>query len=263
MLILPVTDVNFQAYADNIAGDFFGKGISLADGIVKIARENEFTPEEVKRLVEKTNTAASLHLLKTAKDRKATFSLANLEQVLQQVFPAGDEPLAKAASVYNGIPETGQTRAGMAKAASMADNPVAQEKKDIDGFRALLTINQELDGRWREKIARECSLQKQINSLCQRFIKRDAAQFQKFAADCVALYGDKCRPVLDGIAGYLRVGLVKTPSEGIIDDTAHEFGIMKEICSGLETLVKLGAEIGHLEKIGDGVWEGAKRCALP
>lgn len=118
MLILPVTEVNFQAYADNIAGDFFGNGTPLADGIVKVAKDMEFTPEEVKRLVEKTNTAASLHLLKSASDRKATFTLAKLEQVLQRVFPVDEEPLAKTASVYTGIPETRAVAKNFVKAAA-------------------------------------------------------------------------------------------------------------------------------------------------
>lgn len=263
MLILPVTDVNFQAYADNIAGDFFGKGIPLCDGIVKVAKENEFTPEEVKRLVEKTNTAASLHLLKTAKDRKATFSLANLEQVLQQVFPADNEPLAKSASVYTGIPETRQNRKALSKTASEVEKSDKQPEKNIDGFGALLTLNQELDGRRMSKIAQECVLQEKVNSLCQLFIKRDSGQFQKFASDCQALYGKKCQPVLEGIAGYLRVNLVKTASVGLIDDTAPEYGLMGEICTGLEALVKLGAEIGHLEKLSSGIWEGAKKMVRP
>ncbi len=157
------------------------------------------------------------------------------------------------------MPETRQNCSGIAKAASEVKTPLTQAEKDIDGFGALLTINQEFDGRRLEKIAQECAIQKKINSLCQYFIKRDAGHFQKFAADCVALYGDKCQPVLDGIAGYLRVSLVKTASDGLIDDTASEFGVMKEICAGLETLVKLGSEICHLEKISAGIWEGAKK----
>lgn len=263
MLILPVTDVNFQAYADNIAGDFFGKGVPLCDGIVKVAKENEFTPEEVKRLVEKTNTAASLHLLKTAKDRKATFSLANLEQVLQQVFPADNEPLAKSAAVYTGIPETRQNRKALGKVASKVEKSSRHAENHIDGFGALLTLSQELDGRRMSKIAQECTLQEKINSLCQFFIKRDPCQFRKFASDCQVLHGKKCQPVLDSIAGYLRVEPVKTASAGLIDDTAPEYGIMGEICTGLESLVKLEAEIGHLEKLSSDIWEGAKKMVLP
>lgn len=262
MLVLPVTEVNFQAYADNIAGDFFGNGTPLADGIVKAAKELEFTPEEVKRLVEKTNTAASLHLLKSASDRKATFTLANLEQVLQRVFPADGEPLAKAASVYTGIPATCIARRDFAKAA--AEEPVQRReaRRDIDGFAALSTINRELDARRLEKISREGAVQDRLNCLCQNFIKRDISQFQKFASECAALYGEKCLPVLDGIARYLRVPLNKTAAAGFVDDTASEFGMVREICDSLGRIIKLGEEIDHLEKLANGIWEGVKKTVL-
>lgn len=259
MLILPVTEVNFQAYADNIAGDFFGNGTPLTDGIVKVAKDMDFTPEEVKRLVEKTNTAASLHLLKSASDRKATFTLAKLEQVLQRVFPADEEPLAKTASVYTGIPVTRTAAKNFIKAA--AEEPARQPAacSDIDGFAALSTVNRELDDRRLEKIARECAVQDKIDSLCQLFIKRDISQFHKFASECAAIYGEKCFPVLGGIAGYLRVPLNKTAAAGLVDDTSSEFGMVREICDGLGRIIKLGEEIGHLEKLANGIWEGAKK----
>ena len=91
MLIMPTTATDFQALADGIVNDFFSGNIPLVDGIAKVALDHEFTPEEVTRLTEKTNMAASLFFLKTAADKKATFTLASVEDVLRKTHVSGDE----------------------------------------------------------------------------------------------------------------------------------------------------------------------------
>lgn len=82
MLIMPTTTTDFQALADGIVNDFFSEHVPLADGIAKVAVAREFTPEEVTRLTEKTNMAASLFFLKTAADKKAQEVKAASEQVV-------------------------------------------------------------------------------------------------------------------------------------------------------------------------------------
>lgn len=262
MLVMPVTDINFQAYAENIAGDFFSKGVPLSDGVVKVAREHDFTPEEVRRLVEKTNTTASIHLLKTAADRKATFTLANLELVLQRTHPAQIQDMEKVAA-YAGIPFT-RKKDNFSKAAS-DQNTTQITETTIYYNRALATLDRELENRRLEKVALSNSTQKKINDLAREFITHNGQDFQKYASDCRELFGVRAVPVLDAIADYLRIPLEKKgqiAGNYIIDDTVPNIQTMAEICSGLTKLVKLGSEIEYLDKIRAGIIAGAKKVAL-
>ena len=259
MLIMPTTDVNFQALAENITNDFFSNGTPLADGIVKVAKEHEFTPEEVTRLVEKTNTAASIHLLKTAEDKKATFTLAQLELVLQQTHPASDTPIEKTASVYKGIPHTKKlrTHAAMEKAASEAvtEKNANDYSEPVTIEQAVFTLNKAIDEKRMQKIALEQAVQDKIDYLASEFNTWHGPSFSKYASDCQAVYGNKCLPVLEGLAKYLRTTLEKTASDEIVDDRTELMQAMKTICNGLTDLVKLGSEIGDLEKKLGIVWK--------
>lgn len=264
MLVMPATDINFQAHAENIAGDFFSKGIPLADGVVKTAKEHDFTPEEVKRLVEKTNTAASIHLLKTADDRKATFILANLELVLRRTHPVENTGREKIAA-YAGIPDTRHKKTLAKTAAEEKKASDRSVSESIDYLRAIATLQTELEGRRLEKVALATSTQKRINGLAHEFIRHNGPDFQKYASDCRALFGASAIPVLDALADYLRMPLEKKAgcAELYIDDTTPNIKTMAAICAGVAKLVKLGSEIESLEKMRLGILSGAKKAVRP
>ena len=124
MLIMPTTTTDFQALADGIVDDFFRNDVALTDGIAKVAVDREFTPEEVTRLTEKTNTAASLYFLKTAEDKKGSFKLAELEDVLRRTH-AGDEP------------GNGDTPAGQEKTAESGRNEASFAVYTAEGGAAI------------------------------------------------------------------------------------------------------------------------------
>lgn len=255
MLIMPATDVNFQALAENIANDFFSNGTPLSDGIVKTAKEHGFTPEEVTRLVEKTNTAASIHLLKTAEDKKGTFTLAQLGMVLRETHPT--EEAEKTASVYTGIPHTRRSETALEKAASVAE-PVSYDEP-VTAAQAVFTLRRALDEKKLEKLALEQKVQDGIDYLASEFNTWNGPDFSKYAAECRRVYGRKCEPVLQGLSRYLRADLTKTAGcDDIVDDTTPNMQAMRNICSGLENLIKLGSEIGKLEARLDTVWQALR-----
>lgn len=259
MLIMPSTDVNFQAYAENIVADFFGKSVPLSDGIVKVAKEHEFTPEEVKRLLEKTNTAASIHLLKTASDKKQSFTLANLDLVLSQTHPDDDIRIEKTASVYQGLPDTRTKHTPFKKEASANDCKCASEKTEIDGMKALFVTRQEIDSRVMEKMALEGKINSHLEKLATNFNTWNGPDFSKFASEATALYGKSARPALDGLAKYLNIPLKKIASiNGFVDDRSENLKSMGEIVKGLSRLVKLSSEIDALASIRDNIWKGLK-----
>lgn len=249
MLIMPSSDINFQALAENVVKGFFVDGIPLSDGVVKVAREQSLTPEEIKRLVEKANTAASLHLLKTAEDKKGTFALAQTEMILQQTHPARDEEAEeKTASVYTGLPIQKQlkTRPVMEKAASV------QQDDSCPDITTVFTLRKALDEHKLQKVALEQKIQERIDYLASEFNTWNGPDFAKFAAECMAVYGSVCIPVVQGLARYLRVegpDLEKAAADldDVIDDTTPHMEAMRQICHGLGESVKLARDIAELE----------------
>ena len=252
MLIMPTTTTDFQALADGIVDDFFRNDVALTDGIAKVAVDREFTPEEVTRLTEKTNTAASLYFLKTAEDKKGSFKLAELEDVLRRTH-ADDEP------------GNGDTPAGQEKTAESGRNEVSfavytglprREAPRFD-FAACFHSRQ-------EKMAMELTVQDGIDFLASEFHVWNGPDFGKFAADSLAAYGDVAMPVLEGLAAYLHIPgdeIQKTAADthqDYVDDTTLHMKVMEGICDGMSRIVKLSGEIGHLEQSLQDRWKEAK-----
>jgi hypothetical protein len=260
MLIMPATDVNFQALAENIAGDFFANGVPLADGIVKTAKEHGFTPEEVTRLVEKTNTAASIHLLKTADDKKSAFTLAQAALVLQRTHPAAQQEKTAASRVYMGIPVTRSGSAARSREKTAAVAAGSPPSGDIDAMQAVFTVRKALDEKKLQKVALELQVQDRIDYLASEFNTWNGPDFHKFAADCMGLFGRRCEPVLEGLAKYLRLPLSKTAGVAVVDDRSGHVTAMRGICDGLSSLLKLGSEIDELEGVLGGLWRGLKEA---
>lgn len=260
MLIMPSTDINFQALAENIAADFFGKGVPLADGIVKTAKEHDFTPEEVKRLLEKTNTQASIHLLKTADDKKASFTLAHLDLVLRQTHP-GEEVIQKTAS-YRGLPFTNVKPCpeSIEKIAyCLTPQAPTQSQKSLDAQDCYGVVCERLEKASLEKIAAEETAKKSMDKLCHIFDHRRDRDFSKFAADACEMYGKYAVAPIVSLARYLNEPIVKTASSEIIDDSSDEMREMEKLCESLYTIEKQASVIDSLSKIKKSIYAGLLR----
>lgn len=283
MLIMPTTTTDFQALADGIVDDFFRNDVALTDGIAKVAVDREFTPEEVTRLTEKTNTTASLYFLKTAEDKKGSFKLAELEDVLRRTHagdgpeeedpPAGQEKTASAVTkngspfaVYTGLPQREAPRfdfaacfhSGREKTASAGETKPGVSMADIFSLEKCLAESRQ------EKMATELAVQDGIDFLASEFHVWNGPDFGKFAADSLAAYGDVAMPVLEGLAAYLHIpgdGIQKTAADthqDYVDDTTPHMKVMEGICDGMSRIVKLSGEIGHLEQSLRDRWKEAK-----
>ena len=70
-----------QLAAGVVAGFTVG-GTPLNDGIIKVASENQFNPEQIKRLVEASNQIAYLHKMAEATDKTFEFEVADYDTVI-------------------------------------------------------------------------------------------------------------------------------------------------------------------------------------
>lgn len=100
-----------RTYAVQAVTDFVSNGVPLSQGIAKIASTQELNPEQIKRVVEASNTVAHLKMISGSSDRTAEFPVAKYETVLgHMVQPGEGSNLVTAApsEAYNSSQGTGE-----------------------------------------------------------------------------------------------------------------------------------------------------------
>lgn len=80
----------------------FNSGASDVDAVVKAAQAADFNPDQTQRLIETYNTTKTISMFKTAADRTVTFSTADPESVMAQLFDGKHLVQAKAAQAVPG-----------------------------------------------------------------------------------------------------------------------------------------------------------------
>lgn len=280
MLIMPTTATDFQALADGIVNDFFSGNIPLVDGIAKVALDHEFTPEEVTRLTEKTNTAASLLFLKTASDKKAAIALASVEDVLRRThISENKDATTKTASVstdwrlaqdspYRGLPVKKGKEVDLQLIFHCGHTKTATSVREKNAaLRDIFALKKQLEELKQEKLAEELTVQDGIDFLAAEFHVWNGPDFGKFASDSLVVCGETARPVIDGLASYLRIPcqeIEKRAAESSgdhVDDTSPHMQVMAGICTGMRKIVKLADDIGMLEHSLAARWKAAKEGA--
>jgi len=97
-----------RTYAVNAVTDFVSNGTPLSQGIAKIASANELNSEQIKRVVEASNTVAHLKLMSGAQDRTFEFPVAKYETVLGHMVQPdsqSNEPVSEAYGSTKGTDE--------------------------------------------------------------------------------------------------------------------------------------------------------------
>lgn len=248
MLILPANTKDFSSMASGIVLDYVQSGTPLEDGIVKMSEERQLCPEEVRRLLEKTNMAMSLHLLKTADDKKGSVPLAEYAKVISRTH--GDDELAKTASEhsYQGLTNTRDKQISLAahmcsgRQVKTASSNKAASKAAVS---RIFSAQRNLENARHKKIAMEMCVQDRIDYLASEYSTWRGPDFNKFASESLTLYGDVARPVLQGLAAYLRVPESFEKQASVVDDRTPHMKAMGEICQGLRELVKNASEISR------------------
>lgn len=261
MLLMPASKHDFSALAASTADAFF-KGVPLEDAVVEAARRASLNPEEVRRLVERANTAVSVRLLRSDGHRKAAFALACSGKVLARTHPADPEPAAP--PVYRGFSASvGQPSA---KAASLVDlfdlrpeaaKTASRTARPDRPLREVHRLRRRLEEARQKKVATELALQKDVDRLVAAFPGRDTTDFLKFAAESLAVCGENARPVLKAMAAGLRVPAVFEKAAGIVDDRQPRLRMMSDICDGLNLLMKSAEDIACLRRELDAAWRNA------
>jgi len=83
------TQNSFEKHTDDIVDRYMQDGVSMNDSIIKIAGDNDYNPDQIKRIVESANAKAfQKHMGDPAREgsKDVTFDVADPDVVLKKVF---------------------------------------------------------------------------------------------------------------------------------------------------------------------------------
>ena len=256
-MILPQSQIPFDKLAEEASGALFSDGTTLNDSVVKIAQRERLNPEEVKRLVEKANTFATLTLLKSAADKKAEIFLADPDKVLELThFSKSDDAVEKTASSFFSIPDLRTTeRIKDIKLHPGMDKIAASIEKKASARESFI-LSKKIEELNRTKLATEIKVKDSLDFIISEFSKFRSPDFSKFAEEVYTIYGEPSIPVLQKIAKITRDTLCEELEKvaTIIDDTTPILRKYAAVNEGIVNIIMLDSEITQTKKELSNFW---------
>lgn len=247
MLLMPANDIDFKAFASTVVDEHERTGKGIEDCLVEAAEKRKLTPEEIRRLVEKTNTELSLRHLR-GENKKDTFALASYDQVMKRTYineeADADSDVEKTASLPN-------TRTKPIKDIPLSlGGQVKVAEQQVVNSSDFFQLKKQYEAAKLEKMALENRLNDNLKWLANAFQGRDAPDFGKFAADAVALLGNSAAFVNRHLSLVLgQKPLSKKAASAYVDDTSEHMQRMRAVCEDMQALLKQAALVLDYEKV--------------
>lgn len=87
-----ITSTDLDQLGKQVSDKFVSGGVTLNDGLKKVASENGLNREQIQRVAEAANTETYLELIKTSKDNYVNFDLADYKTVHEGLVKAASDP---------------------------------------------------------------------------------------------------------------------------------------------------------------------------
>jgi hypothetical protein len=228
-----MTEKTLEKWAEAVADAFFNEGVTLTDGVTKVAMEENLNPEQIKRLVEAVNTATFLQKFNSmanpdanSQDRVVEFETADANAVISRMLDKAKELLTETPERGGplgrgqGGPGHGLGPCGMGGDLT-ADLPVtrsdaaplAPEKEavseepgepKIQGHIVIMRLRKAAEElKTAEYQARVCFTEA-TQDLTDRFRRLNGASFEEFEKDAFYHYGEQAAPHLQLLRQALR-----------------------------------------------------------
>jgi hypothetical protein len=252
-MFLESNSKNFDKFAEDVVASFISGSTPLDDAIVKLANENALLPEEVKRVVEKSNTLATIQLIKVAQDGELTFTLADASKILKQTHPENMPavpaiPASDAQASLGEMINTLKTAAdadAYFKSFAKPREKTAGDKASKLALREVFSLKKKMEELGRQKVACELQFKKSADKLLSDFSGLYSPDFQKFACEAYTMCGASSKPLLEALASDIKEPLSLEKVAYCVDDVsdkqlvlfkqAHES--ISKVCSLSEELV--------------------------
>lgn len=248
MILLPSNSTDFKSFASTVVDEHENSGKSIEDCLVEASEKRKLTPEEIKRLVEKTNTELSLRHLR-GDNKKDSFALASSTNVIKRTH--GDTE-NKEASVEKtaSLPTTRSYNYGDWSLPTVGTMKVAEQH--IVSSSEVFQLKKEYEAAKLEKMALEVRLQDNLDWLVKSLQKREAPDFGKFASEAISLYGNTAQLVMVHLANALgKQNIAKVAECAVVDDTSDYMNKVKQVCEDTSALLKQSQLVDQLGQLVD------------
>jgi hypothetical protein len=268
-MFLQSNQKNFDKFAEDVVTDFLTQATPLSDAIVKLADTNMLKPEEVKRVVEKANTLATIRLIKTAQNGDLTFDLADPDKVLGRTHPEGTpgapvvEPTPSTIQ-KEAMPNTLKTRAdGYRYLDELRSQPkVAEANSHAPNLKEIFRLKHKGETLGRQKVAAELAFRKSVDSLLGDFNNLYGPDFSKFANEAHTIYGEDATPLLGAIAENVKAPTEFSKVAYVIDDVNNEqHKLFKVAQTAVMDVTRLTTEITETKAALADAWKAVREAS--
>jgi len=207
-------ETRLEKHATAIVDRFFGEKTALTEGVADVAEQDNFNPEQVKRLVEAVNNMTFLRKFEGADDRIAAseFQPADANAALSAMLdnaqtlhdaPRPSEDPPEASDLGDALPVT---RPEVPRANPLEKEAFAQAKEphinpDIVTMRLRKTAGLFRDEEYQARVKLTDTFQKVASS----FARTDTAPFVEFEKAAFYKWGARAAPFLNILRDSLRL----------------------------------------------------------
>lgn len=255
--LLPVTPIDFDKLADDIVTSFFKTGKPLEKLSAEVAIKESLNPEEVRRLVEKSNTGAVISMLKTSSDKKVEFDLADPDKVLEVTHGANNGVVKTACDTAYTIQDTSRsfeipdTRSVTYDLKSFLDTKLFEkkaekntEKEDEEKLKNYYRLQKEKHDLVYTKTNLEKKAQESIDFILSDLSKQSSVSFEKFANDMTKLHKSKFQKVRNILTKFAESLDTTIPPYSI--NTADVVDDTTKIATSFDELIKTSEELVYI-----------------
>lgn len=262
-MFLETTKRDFDRLAEKATNQFLTQTEDLSGSVAAIAKSEKLNPTEIQRLVEKTNTAATVKLLRISKDKKMEFSLADYDKVMGEVYGAEAGPYdshttAEVEKTAGFIPASfpDRRKAEALKGVTLPTLAKTASAPTEDPRKQVFSLERKKEELLQKRAAAERSIQDHADFLVSEFSRMRGPDFGKFASEAYTMYGEPATPLLHELARVIREPQELCKVAGLIDDTSV---VHKRFHAGQQDLIlltKIAEELEQVRKDLDKAWKG-------
>lgn len=259
-MFLNSTQKDFDKMAEEVVSSLLEGKTPLKESIIKTANVKDLNPEEIKRLVEKSNTFATIQLIKSASDGSLEFDMASFEDVVKVTHPEGLPVIKEAEAQTSEVPQTMINTATKTPDLSSFFKPYqVKTASEPINTRKIFQLKRELEILGREKIAAELAFKKNADALVSEFNNLYSPDFTKFANEAYTLLGDTVKPLLEALASDIRQSKTFTKVAYIIDDIDNKpLDMIKKAHSAIKDVCAISIGIGTKKADMASAWVDVK-----
>lgn len=214
-------DSKLEKLATNVVENFLMQNTPLTDSVIKHAEEENFNPEQIKRLVEAVNNMAFLRKFEGAEDRMAAseFQPADANAAMHRMLDTAKELMA---SLPSGTSDVSNDTATTLKDL-VSDLPNTRPEEQCDDLSGTASKTLDIDEpsvkgtimilklRKTAELLRDQEYEAQIRftetfqKLATQFTRLNATPFTTFEKDAFYQWGSQAAPFLNMFRGSLRL----------------------------------------------------------